>query len=268
MASLWVMDHFFQISMVGPPEHEMLEGYSALASPRASRTRITSGHHGDRRDLPPPGCAGQDRHHAGRALRRSGEPRHRRRVERGGAPRAGRAVPAAGGALRAARGDAADRPPDVVRRRQPVCREALPPRAAAQLPAARCPGRTRRSWSVAPARRRRCGSWRKYADACNIFEMGVDGIRAEARRAPEPLRQTRAAPTPRSRRRRWDGCRCPAAAATGTLSVDQAVQRFGELAEIGVDQAIVSMPGVHDPASFELVPALVEQLAGITPSGR
>ncbi len=29
--SLWVMDHFFQISMVGPAEHEMLEGYSALA---------------------------------------------------------------------------------------------------------------------------------------------------------------------------------------------------------------------------------------------
>jgi hypothetical protein len=25
---------------------------------------------------------------------------------------------------------------------------------------------------------------------------------------------------------------------------------------------------VHDPASFELVPALVEQLDGITPSGR
>jgi len=29
--SLWVMDHFFQISMAGPPEFEMLEGYSALA---------------------------------------------------------------------------------------------------------------------------------------------------------------------------------------------------------------------------------------------
>jgi F420-dependent oxidoreductase-like protein len=28
--SLWVMDHFFQISMVGPPEQEMLEGYAAL----------------------------------------------------------------------------------------------------------------------------------------------------------------------------------------------------------------------------------------------
>jgi len=28
--SLWVMDHFFQISMVGPPENDMLEGYSTL----------------------------------------------------------------------------------------------------------------------------------------------------------------------------------------------------------------------------------------------
>ena len=29
-ASLWVMDHFFQIEMVGKPEEPMLEGYSAL----------------------------------------------------------------------------------------------------------------------------------------------------------------------------------------------------------------------------------------------
>jgi F420-dependent oxidoreductase-like protein len=29
-ASLWVMDHFFQISMVGPPEEPMLEGYTTL----------------------------------------------------------------------------------------------------------------------------------------------------------------------------------------------------------------------------------------------
>ena len=30
-ASLWVMDHFFQIEMLGPAEQEMLEGYSALS---------------------------------------------------------------------------------------------------------------------------------------------------------------------------------------------------------------------------------------------
>jgi F420-dependent oxidoreductase-like protein len=30
-ASIWVMDHFFQIQMVGKPEEPMLEGYSALS---------------------------------------------------------------------------------------------------------------------------------------------------------------------------------------------------------------------------------------------
>jgi F420-dependent oxidoreductase-like protein len=29
--SIWVMDHFWQIGMIGPPENDMLEGYSALA---------------------------------------------------------------------------------------------------------------------------------------------------------------------------------------------------------------------------------------------
>jgi F420-dependent oxidoreductase-like protein len=40
--SFWVMDHFFQIAVVGPPEHEMLEGWSALAyaAGRTSRIRL------------------------------------------------------------------------------------------------------------------------------------------------------------------------------------------------------------------------------------
>src|SRR5438874_5331251 len=41
--SLWVMDHFFQISGVGPAEHEMLEGYSALAFASARTNRIKLG---------------------------------------------------------------------------------------------------------------------------------------------------------------------------------------------------------------------------------
>ncbi|WP_033324340.1 LLM class F420-dependent oxidoreductase [Actinomadura atramentaria] len=41
--SLWVMDHFFQISMIGPPEEPMLEGYTALAYAAAVTERITLG---------------------------------------------------------------------------------------------------------------------------------------------------------------------------------------------------------------------------------
>jgi F420-dependent oxidoreductase-like protein len=41
--SLWVMDHFFQIPEVGPAEHAMLEGYSALAAAAGVTDRITLG---------------------------------------------------------------------------------------------------------------------------------------------------------------------------------------------------------------------------------
>jgi alkanesulfonate monooxygenase SsuD/methylene tetrahydromethanopterin reductase-like flavin-dependent oxidoreductase (luciferase family) len=42
-ASFWVMDHFFQIRGVGPAEHEMLEGYTALGHVAAVTERITLG---------------------------------------------------------------------------------------------------------------------------------------------------------------------------------------------------------------------------------
>ncbi|GGV04224.1 LLM class F420-dependent oxidoreductase [Actinomadura cremea] len=41
--SLWVMDHFFQIDMVGQAEEPMLEGYSALAYAAALTENITLG---------------------------------------------------------------------------------------------------------------------------------------------------------------------------------------------------------------------------------
>lgn len=41
--SLWVMDHFFQIEMIGPAEEPMLEGYSALAFAAGITRRISLG---------------------------------------------------------------------------------------------------------------------------------------------------------------------------------------------------------------------------------
>jgi F420-dependent oxidoreductase-like protein len=41
--SIWVMDHFFQISMNGPPEHEMLEGYSTLGFLAGHTSRVKLG---------------------------------------------------------------------------------------------------------------------------------------------------------------------------------------------------------------------------------
>jgi F420-dependent oxidoreductase-like protein len=41
--SLWVMDHFFQISMIGPHEHDMLEGYTTLGYLAALTSRVKLG---------------------------------------------------------------------------------------------------------------------------------------------------------------------------------------------------------------------------------
>ena len=41
--SIWVMDHFFQIPIVGPAEQEMLEGYSALSYLAAVTERVRLG---------------------------------------------------------------------------------------------------------------------------------------------------------------------------------------------------------------------------------
>jgi F420-dependent oxidoreductase-like protein len=42
-ASLWVMDHFFQIAMLGKPEEPMLEGYGALCFLAALTKRVQLG---------------------------------------------------------------------------------------------------------------------------------------------------------------------------------------------------------------------------------
>jgi F420-dependent oxidoreductase-like protein len=41
--SVWVMDHFFQISMIGPPELDMLEGYNALGYLAAVTSKVKLG---------------------------------------------------------------------------------------------------------------------------------------------------------------------------------------------------------------------------------
>jgi F420-dependent oxidoreductase-like protein len=43
LSSLWVMDHFFQIRGLGPPEREMLEGWTALAYAAGRTNRIRLG---------------------------------------------------------------------------------------------------------------------------------------------------------------------------------------------------------------------------------
>ena len=59
--TVFVMDHFYQLPMLGPPENYMLECYTTLAAlaRETSSARLSAG---DRQHLPEPGALGQDPH--------------------------------------------------------------------------------------------------------------------------------------------------------------------------------------------------------------
>jgi F420-dependent oxidoreductase-like protein len=266
MASLWVMDHFFQIEMVGPPEHEMLEGYSALAFAAAVTERIQLGTMVTGVTYRHPGILGKtvttlDVLSGGRAYLGIGaawnEQEHR-----------GLGVPY---------------PPVAERfeRLEETLRIVLQMWAGDESPFEGRHYRLERPLNSPPAlhqphppiliggtgEKKTLRMVAQYADACNIFEMGLDGVRGKLQvlrehcerldRPYEAIEKTTLGRLSLSR----DG-------REGTSTVEQAVDRFGALAELGVDHAIVGMPDVHDEASFELVPDLVQRLEQITPAGR
>ncbi len=110
-----VMDHFFQIGPVGPPDRDMLEayttlGYLAACTSRAKLLTLVTG-----AVYRYPGVLAKivttlDVLSGGRGLAW-----HRRRLERGGVARARHPVPAGRRTIRAARGNLADLPADVAR---------------------------------------------------------------------------------------------------------------------------------------------------------
>ena len=103
---LWVMDHFRQIPMMGPPWHDMLESWTTLAHLAACTDDDPPRHAGHRHHLSQRRPPRQDRGDARRAVGRAGDVRPRARLVRGRAPRLRLAVPEPGRAVRAARGRA------------------------------------------------------------------------------------------------------------------------------------------------------------------
>jgi F420-dependent oxidoreductase-like protein len=266
MASLWVMDHFFQIEMIGPPEHEMLEGYSALSFAAGVTERLQLGTMVTGVTYRYPGVLVKtvttlDVLSGGRAYFGVGaawnEQEHR-----------GLGVPFPPLAQRfemleealqiAQQMWAGDERPYVGKHYQLERPLNSPPALQQPHPPILIGGSGEKKTLRLVAR---------YADACNIFEAGLDVVRhklevlqghceAEGRAYAE-IERTSLGRLALSR----DG-------RNGTSTVDQAVERFGALAALGVDHAIVSMPQVYDEASFELVPELVSQLAAVVPAGR
>jgi alkanesulfonate monooxygenase SsuD/methylene tetrahydromethanopterin reductase-like flavin-dependent oxidoreductase (luciferase family) len=107
----------------------------------------------------------------------------------------------------------------------------------------------------------------EYADACNIFELGVAGVQQKLDvlkahcdrlgRDYAEIEKTTLGSLTLSR----DG-------ADGTSTVGQAVERFAELAAIGIDEALVNMPNVSEASTFDLLAELAARLKPIVPAGR
>ena len=265
-SSLWVMDHFFQISMVGPPEHEMLEGYAALSHVAAVTERIMLGTM----------VTGVTYRHPGLLLKT---------VTTLDVLSGGRAYLGIGAAWNEEehRGLGVPYPPVAERfeRLEETLRIAQQMWSGDERPFVGKHYRLERPLNSPPAlqkphppilvggtgERKTLRMVAQYADACNIFDMGgeaisqkLDVLRGHCERLG----------------RDYDGIakttlgviQVSADGSEGTQSVAQVVDHLGELAAIGIDESIVSLRNVSEPAAFQPLAEVARQAALITPAGR
>jgi F420-dependent oxidoreductase-like protein len=266
LASLWVMDHFFQIGIVGPPEDEMLEGYSALAFAAAVTERITLGTMVTGVTYRHPGLLIKtvttlDVLSGGRAWLGIGaawnEQEHR-----------GLGVPYPPVAERF------ERLEETLKIAERMWSDDESPISGTHYQLER-PLNSPQALSRPRPRILIGGSGEKktlrmvaqYADACNLFDTGpgslqhkLEVLRGHCERVGRDyaeIEKTVMGVVALS----VDG-------GDGTESPKQAADRLAALAELGIDQVIAIAPNVAEPGVFDLFADLASELAGITPAGR
>jgi len=266
MSSFWVMDHFFQISMVGPAEHEMLEGYAALSHVAAVTERVMLGTM----------VTGVTYRHPGLLVKT---------VTTLDVLSGGRAYLGIGAAWNEEEHNGLGVPFPPVAERFERLEETL--RIAAQMwsgdeqPFNGKHYRLGRPLNSPPALRRPHppiligGTGEKktlrmvaqYADACNIFDMGTEGISHKL----EVLRghcERLGRDYDSVARTTLGALHVSADGREGTQSVDQVVDHLGELASIGIDESIVSLRNVSEPDAFVPLAEVVGQASRIKVAGR
>jgi F420-dependent oxidoreductase-like protein len=269
LTSLTVMDHFFQIGGIGPPEMDMLEAYTTLGFLAAQTDRLQLGVMVTGVSYRHPGLLGKivttlDVLSKGRAFLGIGaawnEEEHRglgvpypplaERFERLEETLqivrqmwSGDESPYAGVHYQLAR--PLNSPQSLQRPHPPILIGGTGERKTLRLVA-------------------------QYADGCNIFEMDL----AEISRKLDVLRAHCA-----DLGRDYDEIErtttgglvlpgVPGGPEEAVQSVDQAVERFGRLAAIGIDHAHVIVPGIFDEKVRSHLSDVARQIADITPAGR
>ncbi|MEO7069648.1 MAG: LLM class F420-dependent oxidoreductase [Nostocoides sp.] len=269
LASLWVMDHFFQISTIGPPELDMLEGYGALAYAAGRTERIQLGTMVTGVTYRHPGLLAKtvttlDVLSGGRAILGIGaawnEQEHR-----------GLGVPFA------PVGERFERLEETLQ----ICRQMFDgnespfvgvhyqlerplnsPQPLRRLPILVGGGGEKKTLRLVA----------QYADACNIFDMGPERVKAkyDVIRAHCETVGRDYAEIEKTVLTRFALSRTPGSSPSGEpySSVDQIVERLSGLAAIGTDTVIAGMANNADDAAYELVAEVVRQVEGIVPAGR
>jgi F420-dependent oxidoreductase-like protein len=252
MKSLWVMDHFFQIQIVGPPEQDMIEGYTALAFAAGQTSTIELG------TL----VTGVTYRHPGLLLKT---------VTSLDVLSGGRAWLGIGAAWNEQehRGLGVPYPPTAERfeRLEETLQIALQMWRDDDSPHSGAHYRLERTLNVPQALRRPhppimiggMGEKKtlrlvaRYADACNIFDIGPEGVRAKydvldrhcadvGRDRAEISRTVLSGLALTSA-----GMDAPSEGAT--MSVAQAVDKLGALAEIGTDLVILRFPNDYEDSA-------------------
>ncbi len=261
LASLWVMDHFFQISVVGPPELDMLEGYTTLAHAAAVTedielgtlvTGVTYRHPGlllktvttldvlsGGRAWLGIGAAWNEEEHRGLGVPYPSTRERFRLLE---------------DTLRLAhRMFADDDSPfdgDIVHLERPLNH----PQPVRRPPIMVGGGGEKKTLRLVA----------QYADACNIFDAGRESVRHKL----EVLR-AHCEDVGRDEHEISKTCLAALTLDTGAPlpdgvtahSVEQAVDRLERLGESGFDHVIVSMANTTDPSAYDLLAEVVRRLA-------
>jgi F420-dependent oxidoreductase-like protein len=266
LASLWVMDHFFQIQVVGPPENEMLEGYSALAFAAAVTERITLGTM----------VTGITYRHPGVLIKT---------VTTLDVLSGGRAWFGVGAAWNEEEhlGLGVPYPPTAERfeRLEETLQIAQQMWAGDEQPIdgphyqLQRPLNSPQSLSRPHPKILIGGTGEKktlrmvaqYADACNVFDMGAEAISGKL----SVLRQhceTLGRDYGQIEKTVLTSLALSADGHGKTETVKQAAERFAGFGELGIDQVIFNSTTVSDPGVFDLIAELVTELAPVTPAGR
>jgi F420-dependent oxidoreductase-like protein len=265
--SFWVMDHFFQIRGVGPAENEMLEGWSALAFAAGHTNHIKLGTMVTGITYRHPGVLVKtattlDVLSHGRAYFGIGAAWNEEEHKGLGVPfpplkeRFERLEETIQIALQMWAGD--EKPYEGTHYQ--LGRPLNVPRSVQQPhpPILIGGGGEEKTLRMVA----------QYADACNIFaRLGNDGVRhklevlqAHCERLGRPYEQIE--------KTTLDTIRLSRDGREGTLTPAAAIDRFGELAALGVDQALFNTPDVHELEFFDLLAEIVPEVDKIKPAGR